>query len=160
MKKIAVCHTINPNSKTSGLFKYPLPSYYTATCFLHFTPICFCFILQASSWTSIVHTSKSLAVCLTHPITIAFHVGLYATSRTVVVFGTLLIAWIYKLWIKISLHLHCTKHFIFIFKFSNCQKKSEWYQQYQHESMKYVYFYVFFKLFMILILHLRKLFIV
>jgi hypothetical protein len=123
MKKIAVCHTINPNSKTSGLFKHPLPYYYTATCFLHFTPICFCFILQASSWTSIVHTSKSLAVCLTHPITIAFHVGLYATSRTVVVFGTLLIAWIYKLWIKISLHLHCTKHFIFIFKFSNCQKK-------------------------------------
>lgn len=160
MKKLAVCHTINPNSKTSGLFKHPLPSYSTTACFLYFTPIFFCFKFQASSWTSIVHTSKSLAVCLTDPITIAIHVGLYATSRTVVVFGTLLIAWIYKLWIKISLHLHCTKHFIFIFKFSNSQKKSEWYQQYQHESMKYVYFYVFFKLFMILILHLRKLFIV
>lgn len=160
MKKLAVCHTINPNSKTSGLFKHPLPSYSTATCFLHFTPICSCFIFQASSWTSIVHTSKSLAVCFTDPITIAIHVVLYASSRTVVVFGTVLIAWINKLSIKISLHLHCIKHFIFIFNFSNCQKKSECYQQYQHESMKYVYFYVFFKLFMILILHLGKLFIV
>jgi hypothetical protein len=27
MKKLAVCHTINPNSKTSGLFKHPLPYY-------------------------------------------------------------------------------------------------------------------------------------
>ena len=160
MKKLTVCHTINTNAITSGPFKHPLPSYSTTACFLHFTPIFFCFIDQASSWTSIVHASKSLAVCLTHLITIEFHVGLYATSRTVVVFATLLIAWIYKLWIKISLHLHCTKHFIFIFKFSNSQKKSEWYQQYQHESMKYVYFYVFFKVFMILILHLRKLFIV
>ena len=107
-----------------------------------------------------MHTSKSLAVCFTDPITIAIHVVLYASSRTVVVFGTVLIAWINKLSIKISLHLHCIKHFIFIFNFSNCQKKSECYQQYQHESMKYVYFYVFFKLFMILILHLGKLFIV
>ena len=27
MKKLAVCHTINPNSKTSGLFMHPLPYY-------------------------------------------------------------------------------------------------------------------------------------
>ena len=27
MEKLAVCHTINPNSKTSGLFKHPLPYY-------------------------------------------------------------------------------------------------------------------------------------
>ena len=27
MKKIAVCHTINPNSKTSDHFKHPLPYY-------------------------------------------------------------------------------------------------------------------------------------
>jgi hypothetical protein len=25
-EKLAVCHTINPNSKTSGLFKHPLPT--------------------------------------------------------------------------------------------------------------------------------------
>jgi hypothetical protein len=27
MKKLAVCHTINPNSKTNGLFKHSLPYY-------------------------------------------------------------------------------------------------------------------------------------
>ena len=27
MKQISVCHTINPNSKTSALFKHPLPYY-------------------------------------------------------------------------------------------------------------------------------------
>jgi len=31
MKKIAVCDTINPNSKTSSLFKHPLP-YYCSLC--------------------------------------------------------------------------------------------------------------------------------